>query len=74
VGEISFVAPFRYTSLIWALLLGWLAFGDWPQTLTLVGAAIVVASGLFTLYREAQISRRAKADLKRQLSLGPRPR
>ncbi|MFU8778351.1 MAG: DMT family transporter [Roseovarius sp.] len=74
VGEISFVAPFRYTSLIWALLLGWLVFGDWPQTLTLVGAAIVVASGLFTLYREAQISRRAKADLKRQLSLGPRPR
>jgi len=74
VGEISFVAPFRYTSLIWALLLGWLVFGDWPQTLTLIGAAIVVASGLFTLYREAQISRRAKADLKRPLSLGPRPR
>ncbi|WP_417728639.1 DMT family transporter [Roseovarius sp.] len=74
VGEISFVAPFRYTSLIWALVLGWLVFGDWPKTLTLIGAAIVVASGLFTLYREAQISRRAKANLKRQFSLGPRPR
>jgi S-adenosylmethionine uptake transporter len=74
VGEISFVAPFRYTSLIWALILGWVVFGDWPQTVTLVGAAIVVASGLFTLYREAQVSRRARAAQKRQLSLGPRPR
>ena len=74
VGEISFVAPFRYTSLLWALILGWLIFGDWPQTITLIGAAIVVASGLFTLYREAQVSRRARAEQKRQLSLGPRPR
>ena len=61
VGEISFVAPFRYTSLLWALILGWVVFGDWPQAITLVGAAIVVASGLFTLYREAQVSRRARA-------------
>lgn len=52
VGEVSFVAPFRYTGLIWALLLGWLFFGSWPDPLTLVGASIVVASGLFTLYRE----------------------
>jgi S-adenosylmethionine uptake transporter len=74
VGEIGFVAPFRYTSLIWALILGWVVFGDWPQTVTLIGAAIVVASGLFTLYREAQVSRRARAAQKRQLSLGPRPR
>lgn len=62
VGEISFVAPFRYTSLIWALGLGWLAFGEWPDVITLIGAAIVVASGLFMLYREAQLglaSRRA---------------
>ena len=74
VGEISFIAPFRYTSLLWALILGWVVFGDWPQTITLVGAAIVVASGLFTLYREARVSRRARAAQKRQLSLGPRPR
>ena len=31
VGEISVVAPFRYTSLLWALLLGWVVFGDWPS-------------------------------------------
>lgn len=52
VGEISFIAPFRYTGLIWALVLGWLVFGDWPAPLTLLGAGIVVTTGLFTLYRE----------------------
>ncbi len=64
VGEISFVAPFRYTGLIWALALGWVVFGDWPDQLTLLGAAIVVGSGLFMLYREAKlgrINRRAQA-------------
>lgn len=60
VGEISFVAPFRYTGLIWALLLGLLVFGEWPDPVTLLGAAIVVGSGLFTLYREAQLGRRRR--------------
>ena len=61
VGEIGFVAPFRYTGLLWALLLGWLFFGDWPDTLTLAGAGIVVAMGLFTLFRERQLAQRRKA-------------
>ena len=56
VGDISFTAPFRYTALIWALGLGWVAFGEWPDAITLVGASVVVASGLFMLYREAQLS------------------
>lgn len=54
VGEIGFVAPFRYTALIWGLFLGWFAFGDWPDQLTQLGAAIVVSTGIFTLYRERQ--------------------
>jgi len=52
VGDVSFIAPFRYTGLVWALISGWFVFGDWPTSLTLLGAAIVVATGLFTLYRE----------------------
>jgi len=56
VGDVAFISPFRYTGLLWALLLGWLVFGDWPDALTLLGAMIVVATGLFTLYRERQIS------------------
>jgi S-adenosylmethionine uptake transporter len=55
VGDISFTAPFRYTGLIWALILGWLVFGDWPTNMTLLGAGIVVATGLFMLYRERAV-------------------
>ncbi len=57
VGEISFIAPFRYTGLIWALGLGWLVFGEWPDGITLVGAVIVVSSGIFMLAREAKLAR-----------------
>ena len=56
-GDVSFIAPFRYTGLIWALVLGWLVFADWPEPLTLLGAAIIVATGLFTLYRERALLR-----------------
>ena len=70
VGEISFVAPFRYTGLIWALVLGWLVFGEWPDPVTLFGAAIVVGSGLFTLYREAQLGRRLR---RTPTTHGPKP-
>ena len=57
VGDIGFVAPFRYTGLIWALILGYIVFGEWPDTLTLFGAAIIAATGLFTLWREMQLNR-----------------
>ncbi|MCX7561861.1 DMT family transporter [Sulfitobacter sp. F26204] len=54
-GDVSFIAPFRYTGLIWALILGWLVFDEWPSVLTLIGAAIVVATGVFSFYRERKI-------------------
>ena len=57
VGEIAFVSPFRYVSLISALILGLVIFNRIPNNLALVGSAIVVATGLFTLYRE-QLARR----------------
>ena len=52
IGDMGFVAPFRYAVLVFALILGLVVFGDLPSPLTLLGAAIVVASGLYTLYRE----------------------
>lgn len=61
VGEIAAIAPFRYSGLIWALVLGWLVFDEWPDGLTLAGGAIVAAAGLFTLYRDRQLARRARA-------------
>lgn len=56
-GDVSFIAPFRYTGLIWALALGWFVFGDWPVPMTLLGAGIIVTTGLFTLYRERRLLR-----------------
>lgn len=57
-GDIGFVAPFRYTSLLVAMILGVVMFGEWPNLLTIIGAAIVVATGLFTLYRESKLQLR----------------
>lgn len=59
-GDIGMIAPFRYTSLLWAIVLGFLIFGNLPDFWTLVGAGIVIAAGLFTLWRERQL-RRQKA-------------
>lgn len=55
VGEISFVTPFRYTRLIFALFIGLLVFGESPDLLTLVGAVIIVASGIYTVWRERRL-------------------
>jgi len=60
-GEIAYVAPFRYTSLLVALVLGIVIFDEWPNTLALVGAGVVVATGLFTLYRETKLKVRQTA-------------
>ena len=54
----SILAPFIYTQLIWMVLSGWAFFGDVPDSATLMGAAIVVASGFFLLWRE-RVERRA---------------
>jgi drug/metabolite transporter (DMT)-like permease len=48
------LAPFSYTSMIWAIGLGFFIWGDVPTPLLLVGAAVVVASGLYILYRETR--------------------
>lgn len=60
-GEISFIAPFRYTSLLWAILLGYLIFAEIPDSAMIIGATIVVGSGLYTLYRERIVGRRKPA-------------
>ncbi|HLP70130.1 MAG TPA: DMT family transporter [Rhizobium sp.] len=51
-GEISFIAPFRYTSLLWAVGLGLVVFGEVPDVWMMTGTAIVIASGLYAFYRE----------------------
>lgn len=60
VGEISIVAPFRYTSLVAAIILGWVVFGQWPDRMTLAGSAIVVATGIYTFHRERRLAARTR--------------
>ncbi len=60
IGEVGFVSPFRYTSLIWAGLIGWWAFGELPDMLTVTGTFIVVSMGLLTLYREQYLLKKLK--------------
>jgi drug/metabolite transporter (DMT)-like permease len=53
------VAPFDYSQLIWAAILGYLIWGELPHTATLAGAAVVAASGIYILHRELLRFRRA---------------
>ena len=48
----AILSPFIYSQIIWMLALGYILFGDWPDAWTFVGAGIVIASGLYLLYRE----------------------
>lgn len=57
VGDVSFIAPFRYAGLVVAMIVGFLVFDEVPTMLTLLGASIVIATGLFTFYRERKLSR-----------------
>ncbi len=54
-AEASLVAPFEYTTMIWAFLLGWFLFGQAPHQVVVAGAGIVAAAGLFVLWREHQL-------------------
>ena len=57
-GDVALIAPFRYTALLWAILFGWIGFGTLPDGWTWAGAGLVVASGLFALWRETQARRK----------------
>jgi S-adenosylmethionine uptake transporter len=55
-GEVSFVAPFRYSSLLASLLMGLMLFGTWPQPLTLLGAAVVAGSGVALIWGSRRVA------------------
>lgn len=63
--EVAYTAPFRYTLIIYALILGYLVFGDVPDGWSMIGIMLIVGSGLFTLYREQR--------LKKRIGFGKRP-
>lgn len=51
-APVSVVAPFEYTALVWATIFGFLVFGDFPALGVWLGVAVIVAAGLYTIYRE----------------------
>lgn len=59
VGDIGFVGPFRYLLLLFSVLGGLVFYAEVPDMLTLLGSAVVVATGIYTLYRERVIHRQA---------------
>ncbi|WP_367715329.1 DMT family transporter [Nitratireductor sp. GISD-1A_MAKvit] len=54
-AELSTIAPFEYTSMLLAIVIGYFVFGDVPTAYTLVGGAIVIGAGLFIIWRERQL-------------------
>lgn len=63
--EVAYTAPFRYTLIVYALILGYVVFGDVPDSWSMLGIVLIVGSGLFTLYREQR--------LKKRIGFGKRP-
>ena len=57
LGEVGLVGPFKYSSLVWAVVLGLLVWGDLPDAWTWVGSALVVGSGLYIWRRELTLAR-----------------
>lgn len=59
LAPVGAVAPFDYTQLVWASLIAYLAWGELPRPATLVGAAVVAASGIYIVYRETRSARQS---------------
>jgi len=63
LAPVAAISPFEYTALIWATLLGFLLWDELPDRYTLVGAGIVISSGLYIIYRETIVVGRARPQL-----------
>lgn len=61
VGEVSFVTPFRYARLIFAMIIGVFFFGERPDAMTLLGGAVIVGSGIYTVFRERKHRQKSPA-------------
>jgi drug/metabolite transporter (DMT)-like permease len=66
-ADASIIAPFDYVSMVWAVLVGWFLFGELPAMIVLAGSVVVVAAGIFVIWRERQLG----LDRRRQKESGP---
>lgn len=58
ISDAATVAPLQYTLLLWAVVFGWWFFGEVPRLTMIIGAALIVGSGLFIFFREQQLKKR----------------
>ncbi|KQZ93729.1 DMT family transporter [Agrobacterium cavarae] len=58
LADAATVAPLQYTLLLWAVIFGWLIFGDVPQLSIVIGAGLIVLSGLYIFFRENAVKRK----------------
>ncbi|MGI3185775.1 DMT family transporter [Nioella aestuarii] len=65
VADASAVQPFRYTRLVFSMLAGVLIFDEQPDALTLIGAGLIIATGLYTFLREQHLARVARREARR---------
>ena len=56
-GDVSLIAPFRYSIMVWAILIQVVVFGAWPDGLTLAGSAVLVVTGVYMFARERAVAR-----------------
>jgi drug/metabolite transporter (DMT)-like permease len=57
----SFTAPFEYSALIWAAISGYLLWQDVPDIWSVVGALLIVGSGIYIIYREARVGKKRES-------------
>lgn len=60
LADAATVAPLQYTLLFWAIVFGWMVFGDVPRMSMLIGSGFIIASGLFIFFREQQLKRQGR--------------
>ena len=63
IAPASVIMPYQYSQIVWAVMLGFLVFGDWPDDTMLAGSGIIVAAGLFIFFREQSQAAASKREL-----------
>ena len=58
----AIIMPYQYTQIIWAVILGFVIFGDWPDKMMMIGSGLIIAAGLFIFWREQMVGRKARSD------------
>lgn len=66
-AQAAIVTVFNYSSIVWATILGWMVWNDWPMPTVMTGAAIVIASNILMIWREARLGRISDARFRAKL-------